>query len=87
MEAGKWELHLRLHTGGTRELAPGCSLRDVVEQCRLADPGLAAQHEYSALPAPGMLELPLQQLPRALPAVQHGPRTIRTRAVTMRSCG
>ncbi|HEX5521168.1 MAG TPA: hypothetical protein VFX29_05700 [Longimicrobiaceae bacterium] len=49
----------------------------MVEQRGLADAGLAAEDEHCALPAPSMLELPLQQLALAVPALQHGAQTIR----------
>jgi hypothetical protein len=52
---------------GTRQASVG------FDQGRLADAGLASEQEQEqgALPAPRTLELPLQPLTLALPALQH----------------
>ena len=41
------ELHLRLDAGDPCDLKSPCGLDGVLEECRLADPRLAAQHEHA----------------------------------------
>ena len=47
-QTGERELPLRLDPADAREPAAGCPFGDVVEQGRLADAGLAANHERRA---------------------------------------
>ena len=71
MEAGESHLHLRLHTPDARDTPCGRPVGDILEQRRLADPGLAAEHEHRALPAPYTLELAIQQLAFPAATMQH----------------
>ena len=45
----------------------------VSEQCALADPRLAAQHEHSAVPGPRSVEKASEHRARVVPALQRGP--------------
>ena len=71
VQPGERELHLRLHADGPRDAAPGSAPRDVPEQRRLADPGLAAQHQRRALAEPDALQQPVQRFALAAATLQH----------------
>jgi hypothetical protein len=49
MESREGELHLRLDPEGTHDLTAIGSLRDVLQQGRLSDPGFAADDESGTL--------------------------------------
>ena len=51
MEAGEGQLHLRLDARRVRDPQVRRGLDEVLQQRRLADPGLAPQHERTALAA------------------------------------
>ncbi|GAB3204355.1 hypothetical protein GCM10027262_05220 [Nocardia tengchongensis] len=50
MQAREDQFHFRLHTDDTKHLAIGRPARELVEQCRLAHPGITAEHQYAAFP-------------------------------------
>jgi hypothetical protein len=52
VKRSKRQFHLGLDTRGAHEPAPGSAAVQVVEECSLADPGLAANHEHPARPGP-----------------------------------
>ena len=56
MQPGERQLRLRLHTAGPQHLHVRGTLARVLEQSRLADPRLAAQHERPALRSACVLE-------------------------------
>ena len=70
MKAGERELHLGLDARRSRDPAPRCRLQDVLQQRRLADPGLAAQDQHRALSRPRLLQLKVQRLALAAPPTQ-----------------
>jgi hypothetical protein len=74
VEAGEGQLHLRLDAGDLGDATVTGAIDDVVEQGRLADASLAAQHENST----GLFAHRLQELVEddllASPATQRGRR-------------
>jgi hypothetical protein len=50
MQARERELHLGLHSGGSRDATPRRTLDEIREQCGLADPRLATDDQHRALP-------------------------------------
>lgn len=72
MQARVRELHLRLDADGTRDAKPGRSLREKVQQRRLANPGLAAQDQHRALPCTDARQQPFQRGALVAAVAQHG---------------
>ncbi len=62
MQPGERELHLRLNARDPGDATLRGPLGDVLQQRRLADPRLAAQHLHRALPRPDALQLAVQCL-------------------------
>lgn len=73
VQPGVRQRALELDTGPAQDPQPGPGAgHHVVEQGRLADPGLPAQHEYTAAPVPGVPEQPLDDAALPNPPQQHG---------------
>jgi hypothetical protein len=68
MQPGEGELHLRLDARDAGDAALRCLLGDILQQRRLADPRLAAQHLYRAPPRADALQLAVQRLALAAAA-------------------
>lgn len=64
MQAGERDLHLGLRAGNPHDPTPGAHRRQVVQQRRLADARLTAQHEHTAAAAPHVVQQTTQG-PRA----------------------
>ncbi len=71
VQAGERKLRLRLDPGGPQHPQAGGVLGRVVEQGRLADAGLAAEHERRAGAGTGIVEQGADPRPFRLPAHQH----------------
>ena len=71
MQSGERELHLGLHARSPRKATPGRLLGDVLQERRLADARLAAQHQRRALADPDALQQPVQDLALPAAALQH----------------
>ena len=71
MQAGERELHLGLHAHRPRDATPGRLAGDVLQQRRLADTRLAAQHQRRALADPDARQQPVQHRALPLSALQH----------------
>ena len=56
VQAAEGELHLGVDPGGPGHAPFGCPLQRVLEERRLPDPRLAAQHEHTAVPGPYAFE-------------------------------
>ena len=65
------ELHLRLHTHRPHDPEPRRGPDRRLQQGRLADPSLPANHQHPALSPSHRRKQPLQRLALAAPAVQH----------------
>ena len=74
VQTSERKLHLGLHPCRSRDTTPGRLLGDGVQQHRLADPWLAAQHQDPALPDPHICQQSVQCLALGAPA-QH-PRSV-----------
>ena len=72
MQAGEGELHLGLDARDPGDAALRGLLGDVLQQRRLADPGLAAQDQHRALPRADALQQAVQHLALVAAALQHG---------------
>ena len=59
LQAGEGQLHLGLHTRGPRDPAAFGTLEQVSQQRRLADAGLAAQHQHAAAAGASVLQQPI----------------------------
>ncbi len=70
LQGGERKLHLRLHTDRTRNPEPRRGRDRRLNQSRLADPSLPANHEHPALAPAHHLEQPFQRLALLAPAVQ-----------------
>ena len=74
MQAGVGELHLVLDASRLRHAAPGRTLHDVPQQCRLSDTWLAAHDQHFALTRPHALQQSIQSTALVVPTAQHVPR-------------
>ena len=72
VQPGERQFHLRLHTRGTRHLAPRCPPGYVFQQRGLADPRLAADHQHPTLPGPDSIDEPVEHAALAASASQLG---------------
>src|ERR1700722_6115331 len=70
MKRREWQLHLRLNPGRAGHLAAGRVPGQVLEQRRLADPGLAVQHQGLAVAAENRRGQPAQRIALGPAAVQ-----------------
>lgn len=70
VEAGKGELHLRLHAHCSQHSAPRRTMLKVFEQRCLPNTGLAPQHESLALADSELLDYAIQDTKLALPALE-----------------
>jgi hypothetical protein len=77
VQSGVGELHLGLSTGRPRNAVITSAGFEVVEQGRLADPGLASHDEHLALPGAGARDQTVEGGTLAMPAEQHGLTAIR----------
>ena len=84
MEGRIRQLHLRFDTLSSQEVAGRPVLGGVVEKCRLADSGLATQHEYAATRFGSPVDQAVDQGAFGLPAVQH---TVNARRAGQRGHG
>jgi hypothetical protein len=66
METGERQLRLGLHAGDAGDATAGRRLDGIVEERRLADPRLAAEHQHAAPPLVDGREQPVESV--ALPA-------------------
>ncbi len=72
VQPGERELHLRLaRPRPARRGQPGARSASVLQQRRLADARLAAQHQHRALARPGALQQPVEHVALAAAAAQH----------------
>ena len=78
VQPGERHLHLGLNASGPRDLTSRRSPHQVLHQRGLADPRLAAQHQYLTLTRLGARHQPIQRFALAAPAKQPTP-TITTR--------
>ena len=72
MQPREGQLHLRLHARRPRDQAPRGPPGQVVEQHRLAHPGLAAHHQRPALAGAHIGDEPVKYAALAEPARQPG---------------
>ena len=79
VQAGEGEVRLHLDTRGAEHPPRAAALRGVPQQCRLARPGLAAQHEAAALAASRDLQQPVDRGALALTADQRPGRPLELR--------
>ena len=70
MQARERKLHLRLDARRAHDAAPRRALRQVLQQCRLAEAGFASQDQYAAVARLDADEQPVQRLALAAPATQ-----------------
>ena len=84
VEAGEWQLHLRLDSGDLNDLETAGLTHHTPQQSRLPDARLAVYDQYPALSPSDVLEQPVQSIEFAGPAAErrraldgHGPRSVK----------